>query len=459
MNCTLVFCIVPLLAGSSLIAQSPTTPVEATLKPGEPWTARPTRTLSDLPLVGVDQGFDAYGGLLAMPMKATGFFRKEKIDGRWWLVTPEGHAFFNKGVVSVRQTRSESGTAALKEKFGDEATWATKTSAMLHDYGFNGFGSWSEVELLGAVKPRRMVTTRIWSFMASFGGKIGVTFQQPGHTGYKGDAIPVFHPKWEAHCDEYARKNIAPCKDDSWLIGHFSDNELPFTRKALRSFIELPKESASGEFARHWLKQRHAGEITAQDESDFLGVVVERYFRTVAKVIRKYDPNHLILGSRFHGEKTGDTLTSPEIFKACGPHVDVISVNWYREWTPDPAKLALWERESQKPVLITEWYAKALDSGMANTGGAGWLVRTQEERGKFYQHFALGLLESKVCVGWHWFKYSDNDPGDKLADPSNRDSNKGIVNAFYDPYLPLLEAMKPLNDRVYGLIKNFDSKP
>lgn len=447
------------LAGTCLAFASPPpvqagATLEAALKPGEPWIDRPIRTLGEVPLLPPDVGFDAYGGLLAKPLKATGFFRTEKVDGRWWLVTPDGHAFFNKGVVSVRQTRSKNGEAALKEKFGDEKTWAEKTGAMLHDHGFNGYGSWSEVELLGAVKPQNMATTHIWGFMSSFGGKLGITFQQSGHTGYKGDAIPVFHPKWEEHCDDYARKNIAVCKDDPWLLGHFSDNELPFSKNALKNYIALPKESSSGEFAREWLKRRHHDKITEQDERDFLELVVERYFSVVAKAIRKYDPNHLILGSRFHG----NILTIPELFRACGSHVDVISVNWYHEWTPDLAKLPMWERESHKPVIITEWYAKALDSGMSNTGGAGWLVKTQAERGKFYQHFALGLLESKVRVGWHWFKYSDNDPGDKNADPSNRDSNKGIVNAMYDPYTPLLDAMKPLNERACGLIHHFDSK-
>jgi hypothetical protein len=97
-----------------------------------------------------------------------------------------------------------------------------------------------------------------------------------------------------------------------------------------------------------------------------------------------------------------------------------------------------------------------MDSGMGNTGGAGWLVKTQRERGWFYQNFALGLLESKVCVGWHWFRYSDNDPADKAVDPSNRDSNKGIVSNRYEPYAPLLDAMKPLNERVYTLADYFD---
>jgi hypothetical protein len=121
----------------------------------------------------------------------------------------------------------------------------------------------------------------------------------------------------------------------------------------------------------------------------------------------------------------------------------------------------MWERESGRPVLITEWYAKGMDSGLANTSGAGWVVKTQADRGRFYENFTLGLLESKVCVGWDWFKYIDNDPADTRSDPSNRDSNKGILSNRYEPYNPLLEAMKRLNERAYSLVEYFDqgSKP
>jgi hypothetical protein len=106
--------------------------------------------------------------------------------------------------------------------------------------------------------------------------------------------------------------------------------------------------------------------------------------------------------------------------------------------------------------MITEFYAKGVDSGMANDTGAGWLVATQKERGEFYQTFTLGLLKSDVCVGWHWFKYQDNLPDDLASDKSNRHSNKGIVNGAFVPYDPLLGEMKSLNERVYTLAAHFD---
>ncbi|MFJ4112273.1 beta-galactosidase [Pseudomonas sp. NPDC089758] len=48
------------------------------------------------------QQLDIYGGLLAGPaFEAKGFFRTEKRDGRWHLVTPDGHPFYSLGVNAV----------------------------------------------------------------------------------------------------------------------------------------------------------------------------------------------------------------------------------------------------------------------------------------------------------------------------------------------------------------------
>ena len=158
------------------------------------------------------------------------------------------------------------------------------------------------------------------------------------------------------------------------------------------------------------------------------------------------------MGSRFHGR----VLQNPSLFKAAGRHVDVVSVNYYHAWTPDAELMSSWEKNAKKPILITEWYAKAEDSGLGNTSGAGWLVKTQADRAAFYQNFTLGLLESRVCVGWHWFRYSDNDPAEKGSDPSNRDANKGIVSNRYEPYAELLQSMKDINLRTNNIVEHFD---
>ena len=162
----------------------------------------------------------------------------------------------------------------------------------------------------------------------------------------------------------------------------------------------------------------------------------------------------MYLGCRFHGQQ-GNIA---ELWKAASKYIDAISMNYYNAWTPDQNLMANWAKWSSKPFLITEWYVKADDSNLGNTAGAGWVVKTQLDRGLFYQNFTLGLIESKNCVGWHWFKYMDNDPLQKGAELSNTNANKGILNNDYQVYKPLVQKMNELNYQMYQLIDFFDQK-
>jgi hypothetical protein len=405
----------------------------------------------------------AYGGnrtrrasdVSGVSKPGAGFFSVKKVKGRWWLVDPSGYLFIHQGVASIAPGKSPRSLKARQATFGGNSEWAAATTRLLKKAGFNGAGAWSHVQSLRRA-PSPLVYTQIWDFMSTYGRKRGGTYQKPGHTGYPQDCIFVFDPEFEAFCNRYAQQ-LQKTKNDPYLLGHFSDNELPFPIDLLQRYLSLPSGDPGYKAARAWLAQRkvkNVASVTGEDQQAFLQYVAARYFRITARAIKKYDPNHLFLGARLHDNE----INHPAVFKAASAYVDVLSVNYYRVWSPDIELMKKWESWSGKPILITEWYVKGADAGLANQSGAGWIVKTQADRGRFYQHFALALLESKVCVGWHWFKYMDNDPQDLSADPSNRDANKGLVNIFYVPYQPLIESMRELNQQTYSLIDYFDSK-
>jgi hypothetical protein len=439
------------------MAGEPTGEVEAAISPEAAWKKYATRSLDsspDLAALPLDSELDRYGGWRALKSRSTGFFYTTNVSGRWWIVDPDGGWFINKGVTAVQAAHSPGAQPAFQARFGNGTNWAVQTIALLRQHGFNVAGAWSSCDELRSA-PAPLVYTRLWNFMAAYGKKRGGTYTLPGHTGYPKDCIFVFDPEFEAFCDSYAR-DLAADKDDPWLLGHFSDNELPFRRTALANYLSLPPEDAGHRAALDWLRARHGPsarpeDATERDRKEFQAEVVKRYFRVVSRAIRKYDPNHLFLGSRFHGSD----VDCPEVFRAAGPYLDVASVNYYMTWTPRPSQLEMWAAESGRPVIITEWYAKANDTGLSNRSGAGWVVKTQRDRGLFYQNFTLGLLQSPACVGWHWFRYIDNDPLDTKSDPSNRDANKGIVTIGYEPYTPLLDAMRQINERSYALAEYF----
>ena len=421
--------------------------VESAKTPSSSWNTYSTRTLLQLPssIEASTDSLNAYGGWATSQTNATGFFYPLKIEGRWWLVDPSGHLCLHKGVTAVRAVRSDGAEDAFDDIFGSTNDWALAVSTLFRDNGFNGTGSWSDTAPLSAI-PNPLVYTIKARFLAAYSSTVS-------DYGYP----RVFDPNFETYCQSHFQE-FAGSENDPYLLGYFSDNELDFPFDLLETWLEL-SSGYSYQEAWRWLRERYgnnveANEITTQDRYDFLGHVWAQYYRIVNETIKAQDPNHLFLGSRFFQPD----MNREEIFEAIGPHVDIISVNHYNQWTPDISRIQMWEAESGRPVIISEFYTKGEDSNMPNTTGAGWVVRTQHDRGLFYQNFVLALLESKACVGWHWFKYADNDPDDQTADPSNLDSNKGLISNRYIPYSDLLEQIRQLNERAYRITEYFDTE-
>lgn len=84
-----------------------------------------------------------YGGDLGRQLPAIGFYRVEQVDGRWWLIDPEGHPFFRSGVNSVSPQAGPQSEAAMTAA-GGMAAWREQTRRWLGEHRFNTLGMWSE---------------------------------------------------------------------------------------------------------------------------------------------------------------------------------------------------------------------------------------------------------------------------------------------------------------------------
>jgi hypothetical protein len=427
----------------------------------QPWQFFDTRIINNL------QGFknmgndevNKYGSTINKKIAGTGFYRVEKTGGRWWVIDPEGYCNIQTVINGFRQGTSQKNQKAFRQLYKSEEDWANKSAKAFEEYGLNGIGSWSNYPVVQSYNNKsqkhKLSYSVNLSMMASYGKKRGGTYQLPGNIGFPNQTIFVFDSEFPAFCDSLAKVQISGWKNDPDVFGYFSDNELPFGIKNLEGYLTLKNPKDPGRMAAEkWLKEKRltVDKITDKERSEFAGLVAERYFRIVSEAIRKADPNHMYLGSRLHGS----AKFVSEIMHAAGKYCDVVSVNYYGVWTPVKEHLDNWAAWSGKPFIITEFYTKAMDSGLANTTGAGYTVHTQRDRGYAYQDFCLALLESKNCVGWHYFKYQDNDPTAKGVDPSNIDSNKGIIDNDYRFYEDLMNSMQQLNRQVYSLIDYFD---
>jgi hypothetical protein len=439
--------------------------VNVKTSPTAQYNAYSTRTICQLPAFYENEPLVAtniYGSRTDKRTTATGFYYAKQVDGRWWVVDPEGYLNICRGVNTIAQGSGSTSKTVFYTKFGTTEVWIDSTKKMLNEAGFNCAGAWSSNPAITQnpnQQSKPLAYTIILNWMSGYGA--GRTSQQPGHMGYPQDAIFVFEKGFADYCETKAQA-LAANATDANLFGYFSDNELPFYTKSLNNFLRLGKTSQTDEnylAAKKWLTDNNYKESDTTNtdvQKKFLAFVGKTYYSIVFNAIKRYDPNHLYLGTRV--DKT-DARDNKYFMQAIGPFVDILSINYYFVWTPSASAMANWGANLNKPFIITEFYTKGMDAGLANNSGAGWIVPTQLDRGYAYQHFALALLESKYCVGWHWFKYFDNDPSISNPEPSNIDGNKGMVNIMYEPYEPLMRKMKELNQRVYNLTDYFDCQP
>ncbi len=211
--------------------------------------------------------FDRYGGRMDQPaFNATGWFRTERRDERWQLVTPDGHAFFSLGVNAVnpdgrsyiegresmfRGLPPDSGNWAAFYGHGDDrrpdaasragigynhgrwfdfyaanlyrvdggdwlAAWRKRALDRLLGWGFNTLGNWSDDALGGA---HRIAYTRPISIRGDYGNV------SSGYD-YWGRMPDPFDPRFAQAAENAVANATRDVRDDPWLLGYFADNEL-----------------------------------------------------------------------------------------------------------------------------------------------------------------------------------------------------------------------------------------
>ena len=343
-------------------------------------------------------------------------------------------------------------------RFGsDTRAWARATVERLESWGFNTAGAWCSEELY----KQPIYHARV------------VWFCKPSRNEDR--LIDVFTADYAQAVQERAIKEVAPHKDDPWLIGYFLNNELPWygefgwpgdpNRSLFDRYLALPADAPGRQElmrflheqyvdinslkadwdspAANWDELKRQSALLAKNRTAkrlkyaWAGRVADRYFSVCSATVRRHDPNHLILGSRF-------AVKPPRaVVEAMAKYTDVVSVNMYsKSGNVDLRYLRDLYALTKKPVLITEfsWRAMQNRSGDPNTQGADVTVATQAERAEHYRAFVSKVAGEPYVVGTHWFQYLDQPPGGRWIDGEN--SNYGIVDIHDQPYEELVRAMQ-----------------
>jgi hypothetical protein len=215
--------------------------------------------------------------------------------------------------------------------------------------------------------------------------------------------VPVSDPTWESRVDELLKKEISHLRGDKNLVGYFFDNEL-----------------------------------------DWCGLKTDadKYFDVCHRMVKKHDPNHLILGVRFHRPPPA------EVLDASVGRTDAHSVNNYQN--DGKAWKALFKyiyTRTECPSIISEFsfYCDDNRSHNKNTRNGGGRVKCQQERGKMLEFFVEGMADTSFIIGTEWFQYMDQPPHGRF---DGEDYNYGLFDILDMPYEHVTSAARRVNARV-----------
>jgi hypothetical protein len=401
-------------------------------------------------LVPRDSGLCLYGGFTGTKTEATGFFRVEKKDGRWWFVDPDGHHFLSLGadvvrpemvtpatgrevffrerppqaVLPAREGDGDRGVSFLSwnllRRFGEDwiSGWIDLTLRRMDAWGLNTVANWSDERLWEAKRKPYVIPLASWLTEVSYLG------------------LPdVYSGVFAKEADERARRQCAARRDDPWLLGYFPANEPPFPQKELQTaaLVLSGPETATRAALEKWLA---AGDTEAR-RKEFVGDAFARYVEITSAAVRRHDPNHLNLGMRSGGQPTAAEIRAARDF-------DVYSVNIY-DYEVSAARVRQIAELTGKPVLIGEFHFGTPGRGLA---ASLVQVRDQVERGRAYRHYVENAFAMPEIVGTHYFQWADQPSTGRFDGESY---NIGLVDVTDRPYADLVDALKETHRRVRGL--------
>lgn len=444
---------------------------------------------------------DEFGGWTAGPkLKATGRFRVEKVDGKWWMVDPLGHLFWSHGPVRINASSAVTpldgrkhyfeelpemdsplaefyftNDAVLKDlydvrgiretfdfssanawrKYGGEG-WREKYAEMAHrrlrSWGMNTIANSSDVRI--ALQNRTPFCDRITMkspFLEGADDGLWWNFRDP------------FHPEFRKNIREQLIEHRAETQSP-YCFGFFVDNELNWGGRTslaewtLKSSASQPAKQIFIERLRkkygtiEKLNQAWGGKYASWEEmlerkgmppkgssedcAEFSAATVREYFAVIKEEFTKNAPGTLYLGCRYCGTPRADFL------KIAAEYCDVLSFNIYRFSLNDfrlPDGI-------DKPLLVSEFHFGALDRGMLHWTLIG--VEDQEERAQAYFNYVDSALRHPNFVGVHWHQYSEQATTGRF---DGENFQNGFVDVCDTPYPETIGKIREIGYPMYQI--------
>ena len=429
-------------------------------------------------------GWDKYGGYPAGGQyQATGHFRVQKIDGKWWMIDPDGHLFFSHGILRVSPANAVTPLSApgLKDR-----RYFFEELPVEDDPDFGVFYTTFD-PLLGSYYAARQIDDHYDFSSANCLRKYGQDYMQAyGEIAHKRlrswgmntlanasessickmhrtpycDRLEIksksmtqkkatlwwnlpdpFDPDFRAEIDRQLLSRTDEL-NDPWCIGYFVDNEHVWGdgTHVTQCALEAPEGAAVKVALKSWLKEKYGRDIpfenmTTQDKAEFNDVVIDKYYRTIREEFDRLAPGLLYMGCRFGGNPG-----NPKVIQIGAKYCDVISYNIYR-YTLDALRLP---EGVDKPIMIGEFHFGAMDRGVFHPSQVK--AESQEDRARCYKEYLESALKHPNVIGTHWHQFSDQATTGRF---DGENLQCGFTDVCDTPYKETIKACRKVGYRLY----------
>jgi hypothetical protein len=436
-------------------------------------------------------------GVLAQ-QQPTGFVRTEKVDGVWWLISPEGEKFISLGVnhIEPHLWLAPYNKAKNLERYGSDfilpdgrfnpggtaaRKWIDNLRVICEDLHFNTFAKHTHPSI-----PATLYQDHIYYVASLETAPIGRWRQERG----EGPRPDVFSQDFEHHLAQTVKAACMQHRNNRNLLGYlYADvpywETYPSMRKTVsekamiypwvNALLSLGEESEGKWKWIEILQKRYpsaeaAAEVwgmpispaygvswdylarlqtwfepvdverAQQDMELFMGMIAEQWYRLHHDYIRRYDPNHLILGDKSNIGSFRDWLV-PTLKN----YVDVVMIQSYATSKRDAEKAEWLYREIGKPIINGDGCFGFADPERQQLGIKGFRTgaKSTQEVAAMYQKYLQEIMATPYMIGWHHCGFMEQWDEAERGDVSTNEN--GFLDPFENYYTEWTDVIKTSN--------------
>jgi hypothetical protein len=414
--------------------------------------------------------------------RATGYVRVEQIDGVWWFIGPDGDKFVSIGVnhIEPHLWLAPYNKAATLKKYGSDMVgpddhfntdgeaaekWIDAQIETTRELGFNTFGKHTHP----AIDPK-LYQEKIY-YIASLNTAPLAGWQERHGRGPRPDVFSVDFQSFvetrikyvaELHNDQRNLIGYLYADVPSWVMGRgeqMERNDTTMIYPWINAILSLGESSPGKLRWLEHLKQRYPNAETAaeawgmpisptygiswaemarqmdwtnptdvaaakKDMLAFMPIIAKQWYSLHERLIRKYDPNHLILG-----DKNMVMWHYDFMLPAVKNHVDVVCVQAYGPWDKDRKLTDMIYEATGKPIFNGDGCFGLAGPNQQEWGVKGFRTgaKSLEDVARLYEEMLRGMMSTNYYVGWHHCGYIEQ------WDASERGDAPRNENGFLDP--------------------------